>query len=121
MFVIEFKLDPQLDFWGNFPCDTVLDDISIPVDGMKKHVISEVFGLDETVSAFFFDEHDLAKSSPLNAKLFLDPIFLVGVVHGLALAAGLLKFVASECAGNGCRPTGMEYPLTSHTARTTLV
>ncbi len=97
MFVIEFKLDPQLDFWGNFPCDTVLDDVSFPVDGMKEHVISEVFGLYKTVSTFFLDEHDLSKSSPLNAKLFFDPIFLVGVIHGLTLAAGLLEFVASGC------------------------
>jgi len=97
MFVIEFKLDPQLYFWGNFSCDTVLDDVSFPIDGMKKYVICEVFGLNKTVRAFFLNEHDLPKSSPLNAKLFFDPIFLVGVIHGLALAAGLLKFVASGC------------------------
>lgn len=97
MFVIEFKLDPQLDFGDDFLCDTVLDDVSFPVCGMKKHIIGEVFRLNKTVCAFFFNEHDLAKSSPLNAKLFLDPIFLVGVIHGLTLAAGLRKFVASGC------------------------
>ena len=73
MLVIEFKLDPHLYFGGNFSCDTVLDDVSFPIDGMKKHVICEVFGLNETVFAFLLDERDLAKSSPLNAKLFLDP------------------------------------------------
>lgn len=98
MLVIEFKLDPHLYFGGNFSCDTVLDDVSFPIDGMKKHVICEVFGLNETVFAFLLDERDLAKSSPLNAKLFLDPIFLVGVIHGVALTAGLRKFVANECA-----------------------
>lgn len=97
MFVIELKLDPQLDFRSNFSFDTILDDISFPVDGMKKDVICEVFGLNKTVCAFFLDEHDFPKSSPLNAKLFLDPIFLVGVIHGMALAAELLKFLASEC------------------------
>lgn len=91
VFVIEFKLHPQLDFWRDFVSDTVLDDAAFPVDAVKKHVIGEVLGLDKTVRAFFFDVHDLAKSSPLNAKLLLDPIFLVGVIHDVTLAAGLVE------------------------------
>ena len=91
MFVIEFKLHPQLDFWRDFLSDTVLDNAAFPVDAVKEYVIGEIFGLDKTVSAFFLNVHDLAESSPLNAKLLLDPIFLVGVIHDVTLAAGLVE------------------------------
>jgi len=89
MFIIEFEFHPQLDLRSDFSSDTILYDGAVPIDAVKKNVIREVFGLYETVRAFFFDEHDLAKSSPLNAKFLFNPIFLVGVIHGVALAAGL--------------------------------
>ena len=71
--------------------NTVFDDVAFPVDAVKKDVICEVLGLDKTVSPLLLNVHDLAKPSPLDAKLLLDPILLVGVIHVVTLAAGLVE------------------------------
>jgi len=89
MFIVQFKLDPQFDFGIDFSCDSVFGDASIPVYGMKEHVIGKVFGLNEPIGPLLLDEHDLPQSSPLNAKLFLDAIFLFGIIHVVALGGAL--------------------------------
>ena len=121
MLVIEFKFHPELDLRGNLSSDAIGNDVAIPINAVKKHVRGEVFGVNETVCTLLFNEHDLAKSSPLNAKLLFNPIFLVGVIHGVALAAGLEEFVGHLCVRCNHYRVAIVYHDTTCTRVTTLV
>ena len=99
MLIVQFKLDPQFDFRIDFSRDSIFGDTSIPVHGMKEHVIGEVLGLDESISPLLLDEHDLSQSSPLNAEFLFDAIFLFGIIHGVALGG---VFGVIQLAGRNC-------------------
>lgn len=85
MLVIELKFDPKFHFRLLRGRDTVLGDRSFPVHRVEEHIVSKVFGLDETELSILLDKHDLAETLALNSESFLDSIVRFRIVHEISL------------------------------------